>query len=68
MPGLRHFLAQIVAKSKYSLLLDIINARTILVNCEVDRILHTTELFPIVHPKKANEIKNKWYEPLLVVC
>lgn len=27
---------------------------------EVDRILHTTELFPVIHPKKSNEIKGKW--------
>lgn len=36
--------------------------------CEVDRIIHTTELFPVIHPKKANEIKGKWTEmPMLVV-
>jgi chromodomain-helicase-DNA-binding protein 7 len=27
---------------------------------EVDRILACTEQFPIIHPKKANEIKGKW--------
>ncbi len=26
---------------------------------EVERILNTTELFPIIHPKKANEIKGR---------
>lgn len=34
---------------------------------EVDRILTTTELFPIVHPKKANEIRGKWYEENMLV-
>lgn len=34
---------------------------------EIDRIIFTTELFPIIHPKKANEIKNKWNEYLTIV-
>ena len=34
---------------------------------EVDRILWTTELFSVIHPKKANEIKGKWTEPLAIV-
>ncbi|KRX04912.1 Chromo domain protein [Pseudocohnilembus persalinus] len=34
---------------------------------EVDRIIHTTELFPVIHPKKSNEIKGKWTESLVLV-
>mmetsp|Transcript_39794 Transcript_39794/g.35512 ORF Transcript_39794/g.35512 Transcript_39794/m.35512 type:complete len:259 (+) Transcript_39794:509-1285(+) len=34
---------------------------------EVDRIIYSTELFPIIHPKKANEIKGKWTENLTQV-
>lgn len=34
---------------------------------EVDRIIRTTELFPIIHPKKANEIKSKWSDSLVNV-
>jgi chromodomain-helicase-DNA-binding protein 7 len=34
---------------------------------EVDRILSTTEIFPIVHPKKGSEIKGKWCESLVTV-
>jgi chromodomain-helicase-DNA-binding protein 7 len=29
---------------------------------EVDRILYTSELFPVIHPKKANETKGKMAE------
>lgn len=35
---------------------------------EVERILHCTEIFTIVHHKKANEIKGKWSESLAMVC
>lgn len=35
--------------------------------CEVDRVIHTTELFPVIHPKKANEIKGKWSESLSMI-
>jgi len=31
---------------------------------EVDKILYCTEIFPVIHPKKANDIKNKWSEHL----
>ncbi|KAL4510059.1 hypothetical protein ABPG72_010252 [Tetrahymena utriculariae] len=34
---------------------------------EVDRILQCVELFPIIHPKKANEVKGKWSELLVVI-
>lgn len=34
---------------------------------EIDRIINTTEMFPIIHPKKANEIKNKWNEYLMII-
>lgn len=34
---------------------------------EVDRILSSTDLFPIIHPKKANELKGKWCEPLIII-
>ena len=34
---------------------------------EVERILGTTDIFPIIHPKKSNEVKGKWYELLAVV-
>lgn len=34
---------------------------------EVDRILSTTEVFPIIHPKKGSEIKGKWCESLVNV-
>ena len=34
---------------------------------EVDKILQTNELFPIIHPKKANDVKGKWTESLLQV-
>jgi len=34
---------------------------------EVDRIIDTTELFPVVHPKKANDIRDKWNEPLTLI-
>ena len=26
---------------------------------EVERILGTTDIFPIIHPKKSNEVKGK---------
>lgn len=35
---------------------------------EADRILSCAELFPIIHPKKANEIKGKWHETLTWVA
>ncbi|KAM3144240.1 hypothetical protein pb186bvf_003702 [Paramecium bursaria] len=34
---------------------------------EVDRILSCTDIFPIIHPKKAGEIKGKWSESLTIV-
>ncbi len=34
---------------------------------KIDRILDCTELFPIIHPKKASQIKNKWSRHLLSV-
>lgn len=34
---------------------------------EVDRILQCVELFPIIHPKKANEIKGKWSELIVII-
>ena len=34
---------------------------------EVDKILQCNELFPVIHPKKANDVKGKWTEPLLQV-
>lgn len=34
---------------------------------EVDRILSCTDIFPIIHPKKAGEIKGKWSESLTMV-
>ena len=34
---------------------------------EVDRILSSTDMFPIIHPKKANEIKGKWTENLVTL-
>ena len=33
----------------------------------VDRVLSSSELFPVIHPKKASQIKNKWSEKLLDV-
>ena len=33
----------------------------------VDRVLSCSELFPVIHPKKASQIKNKWSEKLLDV-
>ena len=33
----------------------------------IDRIISTTELFPIIHPKKANEMRGKWCELAVVV-
>ena len=29
---------------------------------EVDRIIQCTVMFPVIHPKKANEMKGKWCE------
>lgn len=34
---------------------------------EIDRLISSTELFPIIHPKKANEIKGKWNEYLSII-
>jgi len=34
---------------------------------EVDRVIQCVEIFPIIHPKKANEIKGKWTELLAVI-
>ena len=34
---------------------------------EVDRLLSCTEQFPIIHPKKANEIKGKWTDVLAII-
>lgn len=34
---------------------------------EVDRILATTEMFPVIHPKKGAELKNKWCENFAMV-
>ena len=41
-----------------------------LINCdaqsyEVDRIVDCSEVFALIHPKKAGEIKTKWTENLL---
>ncbi|EGR27208.1 myb domain protein [Ichthyophthirius multifiliis] len=33
---------------------------------EVDRIIYSNELFPIIHPKKSNEIKGKWSENMVI--
>ena len=35
---------------------------------EVERILSTTDIFPIIHPKKSNELKGKWHELLGTVA
>ena len=34
---------------------------------EVDKILYCTEIFSVIHPKKANDIKGKWSEHLVAV-
>lgn len=34
---------------------------------EVDRVLQCSELFSVIHSKKANEIKGKWSENLVTV-
>ena len=34
---------------------------------EVDKILYCSEIFPVIHPKKANEVKGKWSEHLIQV-
>jgi chromodomain-helicase-DNA-binding protein 7 len=34
---------------------------------EVDRIVYCTDMFAILHPKKALEVKNKWTELILKV-
>lgn len=34
---------------------------------EVDKILYCTEIFPVIHPKKANDIRGKWSEHLVQV-
>jgi chromodomain-helicase-DNA-binding protein 7 len=33
----------------------------------VDRIINCSEMFPIIHPKKASQIKNQWTEILLEI-
>lgn len=33
-----------------------------------DRILTSTEVFSAIHHKRANDIKGKWEESLLLVC
>jgi len=34
---------------------------------EIDRVIQCVEIFPIIHPKKANEIKGKTTELLAVI-
>jgi chromodomain-helicase-DNA-binding protein 7 len=33
-----------------------------------DRILTSTEVFSAIHHKRANDVKGKWEESLLLVC
>lgn len=35
---------------------------------QADRILSSTEIFTAIHHKKANEIKGKWDESIMLVC
>ena len=34
---------------------------------EPEKILNYTELFKVIHPKKSNEMKNKWCKNLVKV-
>lgn len=34
---------------------------------EVDRLVYCADMFPILHPKKALEMKSKWSESVLKV-
>ncbi len=33
-----------------------------------DRILKSTEIFTAIHHKRANDIKGKWDESIMLVC
>jgi len=33
-----------------------------------DRILTSTEIFTAIHHKRANDIKGKWDESIMLVC
>lgn len=34
---------------------------------DIDKVLYCTEIFPVIHPKKANELKGKWSDSLAIV-